>query len=888
MSTIFRERERERDWETSSHGGRSYTTVKRYKIPDHALEEDTYESEMRLVHRPRHSDIQERREVREYVIDRDDSPRDREVREYRFVEREVERDPSPRREIREYRIEREVERSPSPPAVREYRVERQVERDSLREDPYQLERYSRSTEFFRPEQPSVQPIIIRNEAPQPIILQESAPQQVIIRREEPAYELVERSEVIDDRQIARREPRREEDYYYERKVKEVDRGGRREEDYYDEREYGRGRYHDRDAYSDDEIVFYHKEKDTYGGRDVSPHHRRHLAEGVIGGVAAAELLRHHRKRQGEDPGHHVRKAVGYGALGAVSAEAISRYRHRSRSRSSSHGRGRRRRSRSSSRTKKLGTLAAVAGIGALAYAAGRKNNNNTTVIEDRRSRSRRRKASRSRSKSVVREGSRGRSSSRHKSPEHRNRRAAQVGLASAAVAGIVEHKRHKSRDRKGERSRSRIRQGVPIAAAGVAGAAVTGLYERHKAKKEAKESSRSRSKSRSKSRSRSVRSGRRRSTGSDTALVEYGGDPIYADPVSSRRSRDIDPAEYRHRRRSVSSSSDDGRRRRSRSSRSRSKSRTRKVAETAAVAGVAGLAAHEAARRRDRKKAEKERQRKYFTTPSDGSLCLYYTGQEDSAYSTGSYSPPPPGADTTDPRYFPETNYFPPPPSNPVDHNSYPPYNPADYPPPNSAMPPPNGYIPSPGPPETGNPYARQEPMYRRPDDNVSAQPLPEHMQARGGSRFIPAHAQVSSANATSLPDRLKNQSHTNGHGDTDGNVSPLPRTPIQPDPVYPSSAKSVQFDLNPQEFEIPSNKERSSDRQRDHGEDKWQDTERSRKSGREKERDARRSHRDESPGSDDSGDTIELPPRFDEHGRKREDDPLADKLESVLTGLFR
>ena len=317
MSTIYRER----DWETGSHGGRSYTTVKRYKIPDNALEEDRYESEMRLVHRPRHHDdeIEERREVRKYIIDERDDHRDREVREYRFVEREVERSPSPRREVREYRIEREIERSPSPPPVREYRVERQVERE-LDRDPYQLEKYSRSTEYFRPEQPAPQPIIIRNEAPQPIILQESAPQQVIIRREEPSYELVERSSVAEDRQIARREPRREEDYYYERRVKEIDRGGRRDEGYYDEREYGRGRWNDRDAYSDDDVVFIHKEKDTYGGRDVSPHHRRHLAEGVIGGVAAAELLRHRRKKDGEDPGHHVRQMVGYGALGAVGAE----------------------------------------------------------------------------------------------------------------------------------------------------------------------------------------------------------------------------------------------------------------------------------------------------------------------------------------------------------------------------------------------------------------------------------------------------------------------------------------------------------------------------------------------------------------------------------------
>ena len=63
MSVIYKrtERERERDWETQSQGGpRSYTTVRRYKVPEHSLEEDTYEQEMRLVHRPR-EDYEERR-----------------------------------------------------------------------------------------------------------------------------------------------------------------------------------------------------------------------------------------------------------------------------------------------------------------------------------------------------------------------------------------------------------------------------------------------------------------------------------------------------------------------------------------------------------------------------------------------------------------------------------------------------------------------------------------------------------------------------------------------------------------------------------------------------------------------------------------------------------
>lgn len=336
MSVIYKRSERERDWETQSQGGaRSYTTVRRYKVPEHSLEDDAYEQEMRLVHRPR-EDYEERREVRkEYVVERKDQPI-REVREYRYIDRS----PSPpRRETREYRIEREIDRSPSPARsnTREIRISREYERDlqEQREDyePYELERYSRSTEFFRPEPPpqqAPQPIIIRNEAPQaqqPIIIREEVPQPIIIREriQEPAYELVERSEVYDDRQVAR--PRVDEDYYYERRVKEIDRGGRRDERYFDEREYGRGRHGDQNYYSDDDVVYIHKEKDTWG-RDGSPNGKRSAAAGALAGVAAGQIIRHHRKRKGEEAGGSIGNALGYGTLGAVSAVALDRYNNR--------------------------------------------------------------------------------------------------------------------------------------------------------------------------------------------------------------------------------------------------------------------------------------------------------------------------------------------------------------------------------------------------------------------------------------------------------------------------------------------------------------------------------------------------------------------------------
>ncbi|OAL01423.1 hypothetical protein IQ06DRAFT_316355 [Phaeosphaeriaceae sp. SRC1lsM3a] len=771
MSVIYKEREREREWDTSSRsGGQGYTTVRRYKIPDHSLEQDTYESEMRLVHRGGRSDYDDRRSTKDFV------EHDREVREYRYQDRS----PSPRgRDSQSYRIQRSVvERSPSPATVRELRIQREYEREApQREDQYSLEKYSRDIEYFRePErqvQQQPQSIYIRNEAPppqmqmQPIIIREEAAQPIIIREREPAYELIERSEVQQERQVAR--PRHEEDYYYERRVKEVDRGGRHESRHMDEREYGRDRYGDRSYYSDDDVVYVHKEKDTWGSET---HTKRDVAAGALAGVAAGQIIRHHRKRKGEPAGGNIGNALGYGTLGAVSAVALDKFNNRDRSRSSSSDRGGRRRhhsqgrGRSKSRVREIGALAAIAGVGALAYAAGRKNKDKgtTTVVEEhrhrsrsRRSRSKRGHSRRGRSRSVTVIESDG-------DPKHRNNRVAQVGLASAAVAGLAQHHRSKSRKRDGKRSRShsRIREGVPIAAAGVAGAA-----------------------------------------GAVAVTVE-----VEVEVKIKQLTRQPNAEIAKRRKRSA---------------------------------------------------------RNDHTESSPG--------DEDSAYSTGSYSPydspRPSTAHPNDSQYFPQSTYFPPPPTvpvnEPVHHNApYPPYNPADYPPPPSTVFEPNhpsGYVHAPPPPSDdlnhGNPYARpsanNQPYYgqpRHPGDNVSASapaaPGNEHIfsSARGGSE------------------------------------------------------KTVQFDLNPRgpsREPSPESKERhghdEDERREDEGEHRHRrrrkDDERS-DSTRESGRRRKRHHRDESPGSDDSEATIDLPPRFDEQGRRRADDPVADKLESVLQSLFR
>jgi len=82
--------------------------------------------------------------------------------------------------------------------------------------------------------------------------------------------------------------------------------------------------------------------------------------------------------------------------------------------------------------------------------------------------------------------------------------------------------------------------------------------------------------------------------------------------------------------------------------------------------------------------------------------------------------------------------------------------------------------------------------------------------------------------------------------------------------------AKSVQFDLYPKE-DSPERRKRDDAREEDdRGRRSW------------------RSHdntRSDSPSSVSSGETINLPPRFDELGRRKGDDPLADQLEDILNG---
>ncbi|KAF2431573.1 hypothetical protein EJ08DRAFT_181043 [Tothia fuscella] len=111
----------------------------------------------------------------------------------------------------------------------------------------------------------------------------------------------------------------------------------------------------------------------------------------------------------------------------------------------------------------------------------------------------------------------------------RNNTTAKAGLAGALAGGLARQARSRSRGGRGRsRSESKVRQAAPIIAAGLGSAAVAGLYEKRKAEQEVCRAE-SIGESRSRSRSRSIPVSGHRGSTSGTALVEYGGEPLYSD-----------------------------------------------------------------------------------------------------------------------------------------------------------------------------------------------------------------------------------------------------------------------------------------------------------------------------------------------------------------------
>ncbi|KAI2995800.1 hypothetical protein CBS147346_9693 [Aspergillus niger] len=522
------------------------------------------------------------------------------------------------------------------PGDREVVIRRSVDRD----EPLTVQRYEREVDY------DSRPYDYRSERD---YYEPRGP--VYVNPRESDYEIVRRSEVD-------REPG---GYYYHRRVREYDddRRSRRELSPSDSISQAARHRDDQEAYSsDDSMVYIRKEVREY---DDSPHHRRHLAEGALAGVGAAELLRNHRKKEGEEVADGVGRLgrdVGAGALGAVAAEAVSRvrdhYRSKSRHRSHSiddgrsshsrrhhhhhhrHSHSRRSRSRSRSHSHSRARHLAELGLGAAAIAgavalARSKSNSN----KDRRSRSRHRRASSSRRS--LRD-----THEEKRSQSQRRKHMAEAGLAGAAVAGLVEKARSRSRSRRREsRSHSAIRKALPVVAAGLGTAAATGLYEKNKEKKE-EEESRRRERRRSRSRSRAPSEVYPDPTRDSPGLIEYGDHPVHGSIPPNYYGRPVSPHGYysdasdpvasgaagfgssRHRTRSLSrsrsrsrgvryssdsSDSDGGSHRRRRSRHGKHRSRSRDLAEAALAATGVGYAAHKLSQRNERKKADRDRDR---------------------------------------------------------------------------------------------------------------------------------------------------------------------------------------------------------------------------------------------------------------------------------------
>ncbi|PYI08950.1 hypothetical protein BO78DRAFT_416251 [Aspergillus sclerotiicarbonarius CBS 121057] len=839
MSTyIYRERDRERDWDEPRS---STVSIKRYVIPS----EDDRE--------------------REFYSRRDD-PADRELVVRRALDRE------------------------EPVMVQRY--ERDVDYDSRSYD-YRSERDFYEREYYAPEciRTYPAPVVIR-EAQPVIILEARGP--VYLNPRESDYEIVRRSEVD-------REPG---GYYYHRRVREYDedRRTRRELSPNDSVSQTTRRRDDQEAYSsDDSMVYIRKEVREYD----SPHHRRHLAEGALAGVGAAELLRNHHKKEGEEVSGglgRLGKDIGAGALGAVAAEAVSRardhYRSKSRHRSHSFDDGRRshsrhrhrhhhhhhshsRRSRSRSRShshSRVRTLAEL-GLGAAAIAGAvalaRSKSNST---KDRRSRSRHRRASSSR-RSVRGTDEEGRSQSQ------RRKHMAEAGLAGAAVAGLVEKARSHSRSRRHEsRSHSAIRKALPVVAAGLGTAAATGLYEKNKEKKD-EEESRRRERRRSRSRSRAPSEAYSDPTRDSPGLIEYGDHPVhgsipanyYGRPMSShgyysdasepvaRGAAGFGSSRHRARSRSrsrsrgvryISDSSDSDR-----GSRTRRRSRSRDIAEAALAATGVGYAAHKLSQRNERKKAEKERDR--AESDEDRRREPY-----DGSYNNLPYPPSPAAAPQRidDHQYYPNNHYFPPPPGS-ASRPDPAPYSPADYPPPPGAVPPQSYDYPArPGP----DSYA---PRPRGPDEMVSASTCPRPTVQDGAFDGVEAQSPLRTPRARRRRPRAASQ---------------------------PAGPKSVVFDLNLEH-----------ERQQDLGYE-TDDSDSTIESihGNRRNRPRPRRHSSSEPyslyqrsdpqsgprdgdhaGESDSDSTIDLPDRFDSQGHllpQSSDDPLAGRLEQLLRGFNR
>lgn len=281
-----------------------------------------------------------------------------------------------------------------------------------------------------------------------------------------------------------------------------------------------------------------------------------------------------------------------------------------------------------------------------------------------------------------------------------------------------------------------------------------------------------------------------------------------------------------------------------------------------------------------------------------------------------------------DSQYYPNTNYFPPPPgSAPRPAETAAPYNPADYPPPPGAVPPvqPYGYGTPPGP----EPYA---PRPRRADENVSAARNASPPNARshaydGGCRdksdllysyrqkpANPDHSGLNLHSPMSTPraSRRRRRSRARSQPPQPKSVAfNLDPELVRPgDPGYESDdsdstidslggrsnarrrrsqrrhSSSAPHSSRPRLSEDYDSRNARKHRPADaHTHHHYHTHNQSPKHHHAPPEDSKNSHKNNDP-ENDSDSTIDLPDRFDSHGRllpQRGDDPLADRFEDLL-----
>ncbi|RDW90839.1 DUF3824 domain-containing protein [Aspergillus mulundensis] len=662
-SNIYRERDREDDWDER----RSGVSIKRYVIP-----------------------TEERERERDLFFREESGPGERD---------------------RELVIRRTTERE-EPIMVQRY------ERDT----DYDRDYYERELSVSDRPRRNPNPITIRED--QPVIIQE-ARGPVYINSRESDYDIVHRSEVDRDPAYYYHRRVREYDNDSRRMRRElspsdsVSQASRRRDDDYssddsmvyirkETKEYDD--HHHRHLASGAlvgvgaaEFLRSRRKKD---GEEVAGglgRIGRDVGAGALGAAAveAASRAKEYYRSKSRHRSH------------SFDDDRSSRYSHH-RHYSHSHSRHRRSRSRSHSRSRartfaEIG-LGAAAIAGAVALARKKSNSGRS------RSRSRR-------SRSVKGDDAKRSQSHRRKHMAEAGLAGATVaGLVERARS----RSRSKRRSRSRSKSKIRKALPVVAAGLGSAVAANIWDKKKDKeAEEEPRRKSRHRSRSRGRAPSDIYPDPTRDSTGlieygdhpvhgSIPAANYYGRPPSsqgYHTDASDRLARDAGLGS-RHRGRtrsrsrarfsSSSPSSDEGRRRRR--SRHRHRSRSRDLAGAALAATGVGYAAHKYAQHR---KEDRDRERQRYD--SDGPSPF------EQPFSPSPY-PPSPATGPVDSSQYRPNNYYPPPPgSAPTPAPGPMPYNPADYPPPPNSGPPPQQYS---YPPPAADAYA---PRPRRADENVSA-----------------------------------------------------------------------------------------------------------------------------------------------------------------------